>query len=81
MYKNEKLRKIKERFIKMEEKEKKDKIKKNKEDRKVNIVMIVIFAMLVWAAFFLIGLGYFITKLIWFIMILWILWYLCIWDN
>lgn len=73
-----KLQYIKNKFIANEKREKVIKDKENKEKTEVGVAMFIIYIVYFWIAIALICLGLFITKLIWFLMVIFWLWYLCI---
>ena len=73
-----KLEYIKNKFIANEKREKVIKDRENKEKTKVGVAMFIIYIVYFWIAIALICLGLFITKLIWFLMVIFWLWYLCI---
>ena len=73
-----KLEYIKNKFIANEKREKVIKDKENKEKTEVGVAMFIIYIVYFWIAIALICLGLFITKLIWFLMVIFWLWYLCI---
>ena len=73
-----KLQYIKNKFIANEKREKVIKDRENKEKTKDDIAMFILYVVYFWIAIALICLGLFITKLIWFLMVIFWLWYLCI---
>ena len=73
-----KLQYIKNKFIANEKREKVIKDRENKEKTKIGVAMFIIYIVYFWIAIALICLGLFITKLIWFLMVIFWLWYLCI---
>ena len=73
-----KLKYIKNKFIANEKREKVIKDRENKEKTEVGVAMFIIYIVYFWIAIALICLGLFITKLIWFLMVIFWLWYLCI---
>lgn len=73
-----KLQYIKNKFIANEKREKVIKDRENKEKTEVGVAMFIIYIVYFWIAIALICLGLFITKLIWFLMVIFWLWYLCI---
>ena len=73
-----KLQYIKNKFIANEKREKVIKDKENKEKTEVGVAMFIIYIVYFWIAIALVCLGLFITKLIWFLMVIFWLWYLCI---
>ena len=73
-----KLEYVKNKFIANEKREKVIKDKENKEKTEVGVAMFIIYIVYFWIAIALICLGLFITKLIWFLMVIFWLWYLCI---
>lgn len=73
-----KLEYIKNKFIANEKREKVIKDRENKEKTEVGVAMFIIYIVYFWIAIALICLGLFITKLIWFLMVIFWLWYLCI---
>lgn len=73
-----KLEYIKNKFIANEKREKVIKDRENKEKAKDDVVMFILYIVYFWIAIALICLGLFITKLIWFLMVIFWLWYLCI---
>lgn len=73
-----KLEYIKNKFIANEKREKVIKDRENKEKTKDDVAMFILYVVYFWIAIALICLGLFITKLIWFIMVIFWLWYLCI---
>lgn len=75
---NKKLIKIKQKYLANEAKEKEIKDKENKEKNKEDIIMFIIYIVYFGIALLLISLWFLITNIIWFIMVLFWLWYLCI---
>ena len=73
-----KLEYIKNKFIANEKREKVIKDRENKEKTKDDVAMFILYVVYFWIAIALICLGLFITKLIWFLMVIFWLWYLCI---
>ena len=73
-----KLQYIKNKFIANEKREKVIKDRENKEKTKDDIAMFILYVVYFWIAIALVCLGLFITKLIWFLMVIFWLWYLCI---
>lgn len=73
-----KLEYIKNKFIANEKREKVIKDRENKEKTKDDVAMFILYIVYFWIAIALICLGLFITKLIWFLMVIFWLWYLCI---
>lgn len=73
-----KLQYIKNKFIANEKREKVIKDRENKEKTKIGVAMFIIYIVYFWIAIALICLGLFITKLIWFLMVIFWLLYLCI---
>ena len=73
-----KLQYIKNKFIANEKREKVIKDRENKEKTKDDVAMFILYVVYFWIAIALICLGLFITKLIWFLMVIFWLWYLCI---
>lgn len=73
-----KLNKIRSKFIAKESKEKEEKKKTNKEELKWDIVIFIVYLVYFAIALLLISLWFFITKFIWFLMVIFWLWYLCI---
>ena len=73
-----KLKYIKNKFIANEKREKVIKDRENKEKTKDDVAMFILYVVYFWIAIALICLGLFITKLIWFLMVIFWLCYLCI---
>ena len=73
-----KLEYIKNKFMANEKREKVIKDRENKEKTKDDVAMFILYVVYFWIAIALICLGLFITKLIWFLMVIFWLWYLCI---